>query len=91
MARKPLPKSRRSTQTLGVVWGYGSKPMKPVLSAPHFQNEEAAFAYVEVEAVAHWPGVPALRRGRAGRQARPSLWKCYACRKPFTIRMGSVF
>ena len=43
-------------------------------------------------------GLPALRRARAqaGRlqgQDHPArgLWKCYACRKPFTVRMRTVF
>ena len=35
---------------------------KSVLNAPHFQNEEAAFAYVEAQLVAERPGLPALRR-----------------------------
>jgi transposase-like protein len=26
-----------------------------------------------------------------GKTTRPGLWKCYACRKPFTVRMGSIF
>ena len=26
-----------------------------------------------------------------GKTTRPGLWKNYACRKPFTVRMGSVF
>jgi transposase-like protein len=70
--------------------------MKSVLSAPHFQNEEAAFAYVESKL---WPSGPECHHcsvvGQAGRlqgkTTRPGLWKCYACRKPFTVRMGSVF
>jgi transposase-like protein len=70
--------------------------MKSVLSAPHFQNEEAAFAYVESKL---WPGGPECphcgvidqARKLKGKTTRPGLWKCYACRKPFTVRMGSVF
>ena len=70
--------------------------MKSVLSAPHFQNEEAAFAYVEAKL---WPTGPECphcgvvdRAGRLkGKSTRPGLWKCYACRKPFTVRMRSVF
>ena len=26
-----------------------------------------------------------------GKTTRPGLWKCRACRKPFTVRMGTVF
>ena len=70
--------------------------MKSVLSAPHFQNEEAAFAYVKSKL---WPagpecphcGVVAQAGKLKGKTTRPGLWKCYACRKPFTVRMGSVF
>ena len=36
-----------------------------VLNAPQFQNEDAAFAYVEARAVAEWPGLPSLWRNRA--------------------------
>src|ERR1700736_4639578 len=67
-----------------------------VLSAPHFQNEAAAFAYVEARL---WPNGPVChhcsereRIGRLkGKSTRPGLYKCYACRKPFTVRMGTVF
>jgi transposase-like protein len=70
--------------------------MQSVLSRPEFQNEEAAFAYVESKL---WPGGPVCPKcgviGKAGRlrgkSNRPGLWKCYACRKPFTVRMGTVF
>jgi transposase-like protein len=69
---------------------------KAVLSAPQFQNEAAAFAYVEARL---WPNGPVCRHcgetervGRLqGKTTRPSLYKCYACRKPFTVRMGTVF
>ena len=69
---------------------------KSVLSAPHFKSEEAAFAYVEA---ALWPNGPvcpfcgeAERVGRlAGKTTRAGLCKCYACKKPFTVRMGTIF
>ena len=70
----------------------------PVLSAPHFHNEEAAFAYVEAHL---WPEGPVCphcgncddkRIGRlTGKSSRPGLRKCYACRKTFTVRIGSIF
>lgn len=82
--------------------------MKSELSAEHFHNEAAAFAYVEMRL---WPnGNPVCPHcgviGQAGRlsgqRTKPSkvhpegkpivgLWKCYACRKQFTVRMGSIF
>ena len=70
----------------------------PVLSAPHFHNEEAAFGYVEAHL---WPEGPVCphcgncdekRIGRlTGKTSRPGLRKCYACRKTFTVRIGSIF
>jgi transposase-like protein len=70
----------------------------PVLSAPHFHNEEAAFAYVEAHL---WPEGPVCPHcgncdekgiGRlTGKSSRPGLRKCYACRKTFTVRIGSIF
>ncbi len=71
---------------------------RSVLSAPHFQDEAAAFEYVEAHL---WPNGPTCphcgnadtaRIGRLqGKTTRPGLRKCYACRKPFTVRIGSIF
>src|SRR5580698_8806218 len=69
---------------------------KPVLNAPQFQSEPAAFAYVEARL---WPNGPVCphcqetkRIGRLnGATTRPGLHKCYACKKPFTVRMGTLF
>lgn len=70
--------------------------MKCELSASHFHNEEAAFAYVEARLWPHGAACPHCGTvGQAGRlngkTARAGLWKCYACRKQFTVRMRSVF
>lgn len=71
--------------------------MPSILSAPHFHNEEAAFEYVEARL---WPNGPVCpfcgatseKIGRLkGKTTRPGLCKCYACRKPFTVRIGTVF
>jgi transposase-like protein len=68
-----------------------------VLSAARFHNEEAAFEYVEA---ALWPNGPVCPHCKAtgdkigrltGKTTRAGLRKCYACRKPFTVRMGSIF
>ena len=67
-----------------------------VLNAPHFQDEVAAFAYVEARL---WPDGPVCphceRQDRIGRlqgkTTRPGLYKCYACKKPFTVRIGTIF
>jgi transposase-like protein len=70
--------------------------MASALSAPHFHNEEAAFAYVEARV---WPEGPICphcggydRIGKmGGKSTRTGLYKCYQCRKPFTVRIGTIF
>src|SRR5690348_14819804 len=71
--------------------------MPSVLSAPHFHNEAAAYEYVEARL---WPAGPVCphcgatgdKIGRlAGKSTRPGLRKCYACRKPFTVKIGTIF
>lgn len=69
---------------------------KSALCAPHFQNEPAAFAYVEARLWPHGPVCPhcgeTARIGRLnGKTTRPGLHKCYACKKPFTVRIGTIF
>jgi transposase-like protein len=68
-----------------------------VLSADRFHNEAAAFEYVEAHL---WPNGPVCPHCQAtgdkigrltGKTTRAGLRKCYACRKPFTVRMGSIF
>jgi transposase-like protein len=70
---------------------------RSVLSERHFQNEEAAFAYVEARL---WPQGPVCPRCGAteehigelkGKTTRLGLKKCYACSKPFTVRIGTIF
>jgi len=68
-----------------------------VLSAPRFHNEEIAFEFVEGQL---WPNGPVCphcgatseKIGRlSGKSTRPGLRKCYACRKQFTVRIGTIF
>jgi transposase-like protein len=70
---------------------------KSILSSPHFHCEDAAFEYVETRL---WPNGPVCphckatgdKIGRlAGKTARAGLRKCYACRKQFTVRIGTIF
>lgn len=71
---------------------------KSVFDAPQFKTEEGAFAYVEAHL---WPNGPVCphcgncdsRRIRkmAGETTRMGLHKCNDCRKPFTVRMGTLF
>jgi transposase-like protein len=70
--------------------------MKSALNAPHFADEDAAFAYVEAHL---WPNGPICPHcglvGEAtrskGKTTRAGLWNCRPCCKPFTVRMGTVF
>ena len=70
--------------------------MASALSAPHFHDEAAAFAYVEARV---WPEGPTCphcggfdRIGKmGGKSTRIGLYKCYQCRKPFTVKIGTIF
>jgi transposase-like protein len=68
-----------------------------ILNAPRFQNEEAAFGYVESKL---WPDGPVCPHcgctkehvgALKGKTTRLGLYKCYGCKKPFTVRMGTIF
>ena len=69
----------------------------PILAAAHFQDETAAFAFLEARI---WPdgkpvcpkcGVVGEAKRLHGKTTRLGLWKCYACMKPFTVKVGTVF
>jgi transposase-like protein len=66
------------------------------LSSPHFHNEDEAFAYVEARiwpegpTCPHCGGVERISKMQ-GESTRKGLYKCYQCRKPFTVRMGTIF
>lgn len=67
-----------------------------VLDAKHFHDEEAAYRYVEA---ALWPEGPVCphcgcmeRVGKLkGQSTRVGVYKCYECRKPFTVKVRTVF
>ncbi|MGO9569137.1 MAG: IS1595 family transposase [Desulfomonilaceae bacterium] len=67
-----------------------------IISKPHFQNEEAAYAYVEARI---WPNGPVCPHCGAteriskmkGESTRIGTYKCYACRKQFTVKIGTIF
>ncbi|HMI97362.1 MAG TPA: IS1595 family transposase, partial [Micropepsaceae bacterium] len=69
---------------------------KSIFSAPHFNDEASAYAYVEARI---WPdgrvcphcGVVDKSGALKGKSNRPGLYKCYACRKPFTVKIGTIF
>lgn len=67
-----------------------------VIDAKHFHDEDAAYRYVEAIL---WPNGPvcahcggAERVGKLkGKSTRPGVYKCYDCRKPFTVKIGTIF
>ena len=70
---------------------------QPIFTAEHFQNEEAAFAFLEARIWPNGPVRPHCNGGAerirklSGKTTRVGLWKCYACMKPFTAKVGTVF
>ncbi len=67
-----------------------------VLSRPEFHNEEAAYAYVEARIWANGRncphcGVVGKSSKMGGKSTRVGAYKCYACRKPFTVKIGTIF
>lgn len=67
-----------------------------VLSKAYFHDEAAAFEYLESILWAdgvHCPhcGVVGRSNKMQGKSHRIGLWKCYACRKQFTVKVGTVF
>jgi transposase-like protein len=70
--------------------------MPSVLSAAQFHNEEAAYAFVEARLwasgrVCPHCGVVDKSGPLKGKSTRIGVYKCYACRKPFTVKVGTIF
>ena len=71
-----------------------SSPCPP--SATHFHDEEAAYAWVEAKL---WPNGPVCPHCKGtdritklgGKSTRTGVYKCYPCRKPFTVKVGTIF
>ena len=71
---------------------------KSILTAPEFHDEAAALAYIEARI---WPKGPTCPQcGNAnqakigslkGNSTRLGVRKCYECRKPFTVKVGTIF
>jgi len=67
-----------------------------ILETRAFQDEAAAYAWVETRV---WPDGPICphcggtdRIGKLkGKSTRPGVYKCYQCRQPFTVKVGTVF
>ena len=67
-----------------------------ILSKKYFHNEAAAFNHLEKLLWADGvvcPHCGSIDRASKmnGRTTRVGLWKCYECRKQFTVKVGTVF
>jgi transposase-like protein len=67
-----------------------------ILDTQCFKDEAAAYVWVESRV---WPqgpicphcgGVESISKMR-GKSTRVGVYKCYQCRKPFTVKVGTVF
>lgn len=70
--------------------------MASVLSAEYFHDEAAAYKFVEGHLWPHGPvcphcGVIGAHYELKGKTTRSGLWKCKDCRKPFTVKIGTIF
>ena len=67
-----------------------------ILSQPQFHNEAAAYKWVEARGWSEGPvcphcdGVERISK-MAGKSTRMGDYKCYQCRKPFTVKVNTVF
>jgi len=70
--------------------------MTSVLSAKHFHDEAAAYEFLEGRVWPNGPvcphcgGVERLSKMQ-GKSTRIGTFKCYQCRKQFTVKVGTVF
>ncbi len=70
--------------------------MSSVLSDKHFHDEAAAYRWVEARV---WPEGPVCPHcggvdrisPMKGKSTRVGTYKCYQCRKPFTVKIGTIF
>jgi transposase-like protein len=72
--------------------------MSSVLSDKHFHDERAAYAYVEARVWPEGPVCPhcgnvdpARMKLLGGNSTRIGVRKCNDCRKPFTVKVGTIF
>ena len=67
-----------------------------VLTKPHFHDEAKAYEFVEARL---WPNGPTCPKcgetervsAMKGKSTRIGLYKCYVCRKPFNVKVGTIF
>ncbi len=70
--------------------------MKSILSDREFHDEASAYRFVEQRV---WPNGPVCPHcggferisKMGGKSTRIGTYKCYQCRKPFTVKVGTVF
>ena len=67
-----------------------------LLSQKHLQNEDAAYAWVEAHVWPNGPVCPHCGETKRinkmqGKATRKGLHKCYACRKQFNVKVGTIF
>jgi transposase-like protein len=61
-----------------------------------FHDEAAAYAFVEAQIWPDGPICPRCKHGNrvgkmGGKSTRLGTYKCYECRKPFTVKIGTIF
>jgi transposase-like protein len=70
--------------------------MKSVISDKHYHDEQAAYDFAEARI---WPdgpicphcgGIDSISKMQ-GKSTRIGAYKCYQCRKPFTVKVGTIF
>jgi len=67
-----------------------------ILSAPYLHDEKAAYEFIEARI---WPDGPVCPHCGGceriskmnGKSTRIGAYKCYQCRKPFTVKIGTIF
>ena len=70
--------------------------MSSIISEKHFHNETEAYAFVEGliwpngPTCPHCGGVERISK-MEGKSTRIGAYKCYQCRKPFTVKVGTIF
>jgi transposase-like protein len=69
---------------------------RSIFTEPHFNDEAAAYAFIEARLwakgrVCPHCGVVDKSGALKGKSDRIGLYKCYACRKKFTVKVGTIF
>jgi transposase-like protein len=69
--------------------------MKSVLSQKQFHDEAEAYKFVEAHVWPKGPVCPRCEQGDRigkleGKSTRVGVYKCYRCRKPFSVKVGTI-